>query len=555
MQAETTIVEVFSQRVAADPHQTALHFPSGDSFASCTWTELAEAVLGTAVVLIQLGVNPGDRVALFSPNRREWIVTDLAIQLARAVHVPVHNSLSGAQAAFQISDSDAKVVLLAGPEQAEKLASQLGSLPTSLVWVSFDRCGEWPGPSIRLLTDLTGNICRAEMDRVQADALKHSRPDDLATILYTSGTTGEPKGVMLSQRNLASNALASLEAFGGDAGDLRLTWLPLSHIFARTCDLYTWLAGGSQLALAASPESVVANCGQLRPTLMNGVPYFFEKVQRYLVDHGLASTPGMLAQVLGGRLRACVSGGAPLPDHVARFYQEQGVLLLQGYGMTESAPVITTGTQAANKLGTVGRALPGVEVRIAADGEVLTRGPHVMLGYWKRPTDTAAAIENGWLRTGDIGELDDEGFLRITGRKKELIITSGGKNIAPAYLESLLIADSLILQALVVGDRQNYLTALIVPNRGPLERELAARGVPVPSESELLTHPSIIELYAERIAERLTEVSQYEQVQRFTLLPRSFSVDQGELTPTLKLRRSRIAENFAQEIAAMYARQ
>ena len=298
------------------------------------------------------------------------------------------------------------------------------------------------------------------------------RPDDLATILYTSGTTGEPKGVMLSQRNLASNAVASVEAFGSRSEDLRLTWLPLSHIFARTCDLYTWLVTGCRLALAESPEAVIATCHQLQPTLINGVPYFYEKVQRRFTEAGLADKPGELVKLFGGRMRLCVSGGAALPPHVARFYEAQGLRLLQGYGLTETSPVIATESEKAHKLGTVGRAVPGVEVRISAEGEIQTRGPHVMLGYWHDPKSTAATIEDGWLRTGDLGQLDAEGFLQITGRKKELIVTAGGKNIAPAYLEGLLIEDPLIQQAVVIGDGRNFLTALIVPDYEALRTEL-----------------------------------------------------------------------------------
>jgi len=378
------------------------------------------------------------------------------------------------------------------------------------------------------------------------------RPDDLATILYTSGTTGEPKGVMLCQRNLASNALGTLEAFGQSADDLRLGWLPLSHIFARTCDLYTWIAGGGRLALAESNEAVIGHCQELHPTLINGVPYFYEKVQRFLVDKGLADVPGALAQAFGGRLRAACSGGAALPDHVARFYNDRGVFLSQGYGLTESSPVITAGAPGAMKIGTAGRAIPGVDVKISPDGEILTRGPHVMLGYWNKPASTAEVLHDGWLSTGDLGEIDSEGYLKITGRKKDIIVTSAGKNIAPAQLEALLTADPLIAQAVVIGDARNFLSALIVPNVEALKAELAARGITLASPAEAKTNPDVLALYQEHIERRLAGVSHYEQIRKFVLLDRPLSAEQGEMTLTLKMRRQTIQQHFAEAIEKLY---
>jgi long-chain acyl-CoA synthetase len=385
------------------------------------------------------------------------------------------------------------------------------------------------------------------------EALAAVEPDDLATIIYTSGTTGESKGVMLSQRNLAMNAVQSLAAFGPEAGDLRVTWLPLSHIFGRTCDLYTWIVQGCEMVLADRPETTLDQCRHFRPTLLNGVPYFFEKVQRGITDAGKADDPSALVEAFGGRLRACISGGAPLSQSVARFYESRGVKLLEGYGLTETSPVIATCTVEASRIGTVGRPIPGVEVRIADDGEVLTRGPHVMLGYWDRPADTAEVIRYGWLHTGDLGELDADGFLRITGRKKELIVTTGGKNIAPAYLEELLTADPLIQQAVIIGDGRNYLTALIVPNATNLRAAIIERRIPVSSAAEALADPRVRRLYSERIQWRLASVSRYEQVGNFLLLDRGFTVESGELTPTLKIRRNIIAQRYAQQIAAMYA--
>ncbi|HET6880229.1 MAG TPA: AMP-dependent synthetase/ligase [Pirellulales bacterium] len=550
----STIVSLLAERVEQAAEQPAIHFRSGGGWKTLGWREVADDVRRAAAVLVHLGVEPGDRVMQFSPNRYEWIMADLAIQIARAVHVPVHASLAPAQIAYQIADSGAKLVLVAGAEQAAKLLEYYdghrNELPAGTRFLSFDPCPE-VSDRVACLRDLALHADESLGERLMRDARDRVSPDGLATILYTSGTTGEPKGVMLCQRNLASNALGTLEAFQSEPDDLRLAWLPMSHIFARTCDVYTWVAGGGQLALAEGPDTVTAFCRDLHPTLINGVPYFFEKVQRYLVDNGLADQPGILPLAFGGRMRAACSGGAPLPDHVAHFYNERGVFLGQGYGLTESSPVITAATPRAMKIGTSGRPIPGVEVNIAPDGEILTRGPHVMLGYWNKPAATAEALRDGWLYTGDLGEIDAEGYLKITGRKKELIVTAAGKKAVPNHLESLLKADPLIEQAVVIGDGRSYLTALIVPNRDALAAELRRQGHEI-AWPEALHHPAVLSLYDERIKARLACVSQYEQVGRFTLLDRPLSIDHGEMTLTLKLRRDAIYRNFADTIEAMY---
>lgn len=355
--------------------------------------------------------------------------------------------------------------------------------------MSYDPCGDGAaGVPIEAFANAVSSASEEAGRAIEAEALAHAAPGDLATILYTSGTTGEPKGAMLSHGNLASNALASLEAYGIESGDLKMCWLPLSHIFARTADLYTWIGGDHVMALAESRDTLIADCEVMHPTMMNGVPYFYDKVCRRLREQGRADEPGALQRLLGGRMRQCCSGGAALADHVAQFFQQRGVPLVQGYGLTESSPVITVGNAAANRIGTVGRPIPGVEVRIAEDGEILTRGPHVMLGYWKRPADTAEVIRHGWLYTGDLGSLED-GFLRITGRKKEILVTAGGKNIVPSQLEALLAEDALISQSMIVGDGRNYLAALIVPDRDALRHEILERRLSIASAAEALVHP------------------------------------------------------------------
>lgn len=522
-----------------------------DDFQTLTWEALGEMVFRTAAAFESLGVKPGDRIAQVSVNRLEWIVCDLAAYLCQAVHVPIHASLAGQQIAWQIRDCEPSLLLLSGPVQAEKLLAL--ALPDPLPLVSFDPINHplagRPVLSLEALQQSADPRRGEELLQTAADALNEN---SLATLLYTSGTTGEPKGVMLSHGNLTSNALGACEMFDLEAGDVRLCWLPLSHVFARTADLYTWLVWpDTVLALAESRDTILGDCSQVSPTLLSGVPYFFEKVMRFLVDQGVGDTPGAASQLLGGRIRMCCSGGAALPDHVANFYRKQKLYLVQGYGLTETSPVITVSDN-PDKIGSVGRALPGVEVRIAEDGEILTRGPHVMQGYWRREEETAQTIRDGWLATGDLGRMDEDGYLYITGRKKEIIVTAAGKNIAPVLLESRLCEDPLIQQAMVVGDGRNYLAALLVPDRAALAAALEAQGHTLPEN--WTSDEAVRSLVAERVKARLADLSNYEQVGRFALLSEAFTPDNGLLTPTLKLRRGEIAQRYADTIEALYAR-
>ena len=546
-----TLPLLFHRRVKLDGPRPALHVKRGQQFEAITWSALSADVLRAAAMLKRLGVSPGDRVVQVSENRYEWIVCDMAIQMARAIHVPVHSTLAGGQIAYQIADSGARVVVLSTAEQAAKLASAGDSLPQLSAVLSFEPCDDTiAGLRIGGFFDHLADIPDDEAAAIERDALDHLTADDLATILYTSGTTGEPKGVMLSQRNLTSNVWATIEAHGFEDNDVRLNFLPLSHVFARTCDLYIWMAVGCQLALCESREKVLENCAEIKPTVLNGVPYFFDKVARYLIQNDLVDTPGALRTVLGGNMRTCCAGGAALPNHVAELFERQGIPLLQGYGLTESSPVIAISAPHDYKIGAIGRPIPGVEVRFTAEGELLTRGPHVMLGYWNRPEETAGTIRDGWLYTGDLGEQDADGYLRITGRIKEIIVTAAGKNIAPVFIEALLCEDPLIAQAIVLGDGRKFLSALVVPEWEPL---LAACGVVDKSPEQAAVSDEVTDFLQARVDERLTSVSREEQIRKIAIVPEPFTIERGELTPTLKVRRKVIEEHYAEKIAEMYA--
>jgi long-chain acyl-CoA synthetase len=557
-----TVVELLCHRVETEGSQPALGVKRHGLYQWLTWSDIAGDVAKTAAVLVELGVQRGDRVAQLSENRYEWIVLDFAVQMAGAVHVPIHAPLTGQQVAFQVRHSGAKVLFVSTPEQAGKLDRCIASevdrdLGQRLCIVSYDSCPEVAGRTVRTLAELqaSATLDKGILDKgidASCQTRKAITADSLSTILYTSGTTGEPKGVLLTQGNLASNACATIAAFGWLPDQTRLNFLPLSHIFARTCDLYCWLVEGSKMALAEARETVIADCQAVQPTYMNGVPYFYDRVYRGLCEKGVQDIPGALKMALGGAIEKCCAGGAALPPHLYDYYHGQGVPLLEGYGLSESSPVITLSTATHHRRGSCGRAIPGIDLRIADDGEILTRGPHVMQGYYENPAATAEVLKEGWLYTGDIGHLDNDGFLFITGRKKEIIVTSAGKNIAPVYLESLLTQDPLILQAMVIGDGRSCLAALVVPNPDTLRAEIVERGITVTTPEKALQHPDVLALYRERIDQRLSCVSHHEQVRRFTLLARGFSIEAGELTPKLSLRRKEIEAHFAPQIDAMY---
>ncbi|MCU0878815.1 MAG: AMP-dependent synthetase/ligase [Pirellulaceae bacterium] len=552
----SSIVELYCRRIDESGPQAALAYKREGEYHWLTWNDLAQETCRAVAALVKLGVQPGDRVAHVSENRYEWVIADLAIQMAGAIHVPIHSPLTGVQIAWQVRHSGAKVVLLSGPGQADKFAALGEDCPRELTWVSYDPvAGECGGRPVHRWSELLASAPLESGIDAACQTRKLIAPDSLATIIYTSGTTGEPKGVMLTQHNLATNAIDTCAACQWEGDELRLNFLPLSHIFARTCDLYCWIAGGTRLALAESRETILADCRAIHPTLINGVPHFYDRLYRGLCEKGLADTPGALQGMLGGAIRHCCGGGAALPEHLYDFFHARGVPLLQGYGLTETSPVITISTETAHRRGSSGRPLPGVEIRIAEDGEILTRGPHVMVGYYRNQAATDEILKDGWLATGDLGRIDEDGFLYITGRKKEIIVTLGGKNVAPVMLESLLTQDPLFVQALVVGDDRPYLAALLVANPEVLAAEMQARKIEVDAPEKILTHPGVVELIEERVRRQLASVSHYEQVQRFALLPRGFSIEHGELTAKLSLRRKVIQEHFAAEIDSLYRRE
>jgi long-chain acyl-CoA synthetase len=544
-----------------------------------SWGRYRADALAAAAALAEAGVRPGDRVGLLAENRVDWLVADMAILSAGAVNVPPHAPLTARQVHYQLSDAGCVFLIVSDAAQLAKARQVLPELPLVREVVVFERGALQTAEGGHSLVDSEDK--RAAASSLSAD--RSSRPtstweaflqrgrralprlraelerreaalggDDLATVMYTSGTTGNPKGVMLTHGNLLSNAAATLESCALGPASVVLNWLPLTHIYARLVDHYAGMLAGGLLCLAECADTLIDDLADTQPTNFAAVPRFYEKVLAARASPDPQETGRRLRKVFGPRVDWLSSGGAPLPPDVCRAYHDAGLLLLQGYGLTESSPVISFNTKKAYKIETVGRPIPGVAVKIAPDGEILTRGPHVMKGYWNDPAATAAALRDGWLHTGDLGELDADGFLKITGRKKEILVLSNGKKVSPACLEGLLLADPCVDQALVCGEGKSYLTALLVPHWDNVRKELAAQGVDVPADGAAAGHPAVQALLEEVVRRRLADVSHGEQVRKFVVLAEPFSVVRDELTVSLKMRRNVILAHHAGELEEMY---
>ena len=536
--------------------RTSVRFKRDGLYHDLAWDEVRRRADHAAAGLIHLGVAPGDRVGLLAENSSDWLTADLAVLAAGAADVPVHAPSATSQVEYQFAHSGSRGVFVSNQAQADKVLASLGGLPDLKFLVAFgpvETAGKIPTLSFEALIQSgreQGDFGAGLVGKREA-ALG---PGDLATIIYTSGTTGPPKGVMLTHGNLLSNADSTARHSDPHPDDVLLSWLPYSHIYARTVDLYLCALAGATIALAESPpDSLVVNLAETQPTWMTSVPRFYEKVWANVEALPTPARAAALRKIFGPRVRRLSSGGAPLPKPIAVGFAEAGLPLYEGYGLTESSPVITSNAPGRHKPGTVGQAIPGVEVRIAGDGEILTRGPHVMKGYWNDEEATRAAVVGGWLHTGDVGRLDGDGYLSITDRKKDLIITSGGKNIAPSELERLLTHDPLFEQAVVCGDGKPFASALIVPSFDRLAEALGPGHGPVKVEDGFVTDEAAVALADARVGEAMRAVSQPERVRAFLLLGQPFRLEAEELTATLKVRRRFILDKHRDRIDALYA--
>ncbi len=570
----------------------------GDDIIGLSSQELFERVRDLALGLGALGLARGDRVAIVSESRPEWILSDLAVLAGGGVTVPVYPTLSSAQARYILQDCGARLAIVSGTPLLEKIQDVRHLLPSLEAVVVMEPAAAPAHASVLSLAEVEARghaRMTAEWGAAKAfrDRSRGIGPDDLATIIYTSGTTGEPKGVVLTHANLVSNLRAAARVLDVGDADVALSFLPLSHAFERMVG-FVYLLTGVRMIFAESFDTVGRDVARVRPTVLTGVPRVYEKMQARIVElgqtgpaarvalfrwamrvgdaRGRAMLTGqrvgrlLAAQValadrlvfgkiragVGGRLRFVVSGSAPLPPSIAQFFQGLGVPVIEGYGLTETAPILTVNPPHAPRLGTVGKPLPGVELRIADDGEILARGPNVMSGYYNQPGATAAVMRDGWFQTGDIGTIDAEGYLTITDRKKDVLVTSGGKKIAPQPIESILRRSPLVSEVMVLGDRRKYAAALIVPDFPMLERRLRDLGRPPGEHAELVVRPDVIDLYQEIVDALNRELSQFERIKRIALLPSAFSVESGELTPTLKIKRTVVETRWRDEIERLY---
>ncbi len=565
----------------------------GDTWESITARELLRRIAGLARALADLGVKSGDRVGLFSANRPEWHIADFAIVGLGAINVPIYFNESPERISYILNDCGAKVVVVFGEEQTRRLLGCRDRIGTVELIIAGSAPPETPADVLRYeaLISSAGDADVAEYRRRAAPVTSN----DLATFIYTSGTTGVPKGVMLTHSNVVSNTVDSFQSLKPVAGDIGLSFLPLAHVYERTVD-YGYLFYGVPIAYVGKIELLAAALREVRPTIVAAVPRVFEKVYASIKAHEKATSDfrrkvdlwaedvarravpwraygksvspllkmqwcaanwfvySKIRNGVGGRVRAFISGAAPLAKELLEFFWSVDIRVYQGYGLTETSPIVSSSNPQASRIGSSGRPIPNVDVRIAEDGEILVKGPCVMQGYYNKPAETSEVLTaDGWLRTGDIGHLDADGFLYVTDRKKDLIKTAAGKFVAPQPIENCLRTSPLISAAVILGDRQRFIIALIVPNFAAVESKAREVELTFTSPAEIAAHPWVRELIRAEIDRLTPHLARYETIKRFALLDHDFTFEGGEITYSMKIKRHVIAERFRDLIAGLYA--
>jgi len=591
--SHNTISEAFAESVRLYSQKTALQYKDkAGKYTGISYGELDRLSEVLAFSLRRLGVERGDRVAIISYHGPEWVIADLAVLKLGAVIVPIYHTLTPAAMSYILADAGCSLVFVENALMLSSVDAVREGLPELKHVVMFEDKGECRKDTCLYISDFLESDGEAAETRIE---LPDVSPDDTATIVYTSGTTGEPKGVVLSHRNIASNALAVASRFGVNSEDSFLSFLPLCHMLEKTCGYYAMLFSGVTIAYAGDLTTIVDDVQTIKPTILIIVPRVVEKIYEAVEKKVLESSlvrqkmvysavrtlnkrknleyrgrkvPTLLRMrssladrfvaakfrmIAGGRVRLLVSGGAPLDRGLAKTLLVLGFNILEGYGLTEASPVVATALLEDNRLGTVGKPLDGVEVRIGDDEEILVKGPNVMRGYLNKPDETAKVIDQeGWLHTGDQGRFDDQGNLVITGRIKELIVTSYGKNVAPVPIEAEIMKSPYIDQALLYGDNRKFITALVVPEKCAIENYARESDLISTGYEELLKSSEIRKLISGEIERATADRARYEKVKAFSIVPESFTVANKLLTPTLKLRRKRVTEKYSDMITAMY---
>lgn len=591
----TTLAELFSKATKESPRKDALNYKRDGEWRSISSEEMISRLKNIALGLYSIGIRKGDRVAILSDNSPEWTLTDAGCQFSGIIDVPIYTTLTPNSVEYIINDAGARIFFLQNQKAFERLQQNLADCPTIEKFVFFDFTNVTADNAISLteLEKLGARLGSENPDLV--DELRQAvNPGDVATLIYTSGTTGEPKGVMLTHSNLISNVIDAGENHEFKKDDVPLSVLPLSHVYERT-GMYLYIFHAMSVYYAESIDKVADNLREVRPTIFVGVPRIFEKVYQKAklkssqesrlkekifdwaievgkeyayktnhhqpvsfflgVKHNIADRLvfSKFRQFFGGRLRACVTGGAALSNEIFYIFMGAGVRILQGYGLTETSPVITSSTPLHTRAGTVGKPIRNVKIRIAEDGEIEAFGPNVMLGYYNKPEATRETFTaDGWFKTGDIGEIDSDGFLKITDRKKELFKTSGGKYIAPAVIEQMIKACRFVNQVVLIGNERKFPAALIVPDFEQLEAYAKAEGINTKSPAELCRHPKIISFFESQVNELTQELAKYEKVKKIALLDEELTVEGGEMTPTLKIKRRVVNEKYHDVIEKIY---
>ncbi len=586
----TVLAEVADRQ----PDHTALVRIVKGQTVPLTYGEYLQRVVNLSSGLEASGVSSGDRVLLLSENRPEWAIADYALLSLGAIVVPVYPSLPASQIEYLARDSGARVMIVSDEKQYHKALEVSRAVPQVETIVVMDPPAQVASNAISLADiEARGAEQPDGMERFRR-RIARIPPDHIATFIYTSGTTGEPKGAMLTHHNLLSNVDACLQIIDAGPDDVFLSFLPLSHVFERMGGHFTAVTCGATVYYCETLFTIARDMQIAQPTVMLAVPRLFQSIRDRIMENVTKQPPlrrrifhwafrnaSKAAQALrgerrwtpwlkfkyrladrlvlhkvrattGGRLRFFVSGGAALGRSLAEFFHAFGILVLEGYGLTETSPVVAVNRPHNYRFGTVGQPIPGVEVRIAEDGEILVRGPNVMQGYYNKPAETAEVLdEEGWFHTGDLGSLDADGFLSITGRKKDIIVLANGKNVAPVPIEEQLKSSPYISEAVLFGDEQDVITALIVPSFEQVRQWAKMQGLLVQSDAELVALPEVKQLIKQEIDRLTTHLAEFEKVRRFTLLDHPFSIETGELTPTLKVRRHFIKQRYAKELEAM----
>ncbi len=599
LKACRTIPELFlflTERYSGISDKFVIKRKVDSNYIGITYDEFRRQTESFAYGLLALGIKKKDNIAIIAENRPEWVYSDMAILSINAVDVPLYPSLTSESIEFILNNSEAKGIIVSNKFQLNKIL-KIKANCRHLRYIILLNEKDFSNEDKHLYTFKSiqemGNLYKENNPLLLEDNIKQVKENDLCTIIYTSGTTGEPKGVMLTHKNILSNVNSALQAYPITEKDTFLSFLPLCHIFERMAGYYTAFASGCTVVYAESIESVAQNLIEVNPTIMTTVPRLFERIyskiiknidsqssskqkifywameigKEYaiarrngnipitlLVKHRLAEKLvfGKLKEKMGGKMRFFISGGAPLSRELGEFFEAIGVIILEGYGLTESSPVLAANKVDDFKFGTVGKIFPGVEIKIASDGEILARGPNIMLGYFKNKKETEEVLKDGWLHTGDIGVFDSDGFLLITDRKKHLFKTSSGKYIAPTPIENMFLSSKYIDQFVLVGDKRMFLSALIVPDFESIKEYADSNKIPYTSPEELVKRKEIYDLIEKDMGKIQKKLANFERVRKFALLEKPFALEDGEITPSLKIRRKIVEERYNYLIEEMY---